>query len=218
MRMGIGCWMATVARDAHRRTFAVAASTAVHVVVLAALYWRLGCAPQAYETPTMRVELAPRWLLSERRRPETAPTAPTAAPTIPLKPAVSPPRPAQQPSDLGDVAPLIQPMAPTTDAPDVRSVLRRATGCDHAGFLALSPAERQTCLDRLAKDRGAASGSAQVRLDLDTYGRYARVPQDPILSRKPKNGCVARMKEEDVVAIGASKQEWVAGIGCALSF
>ncbi|MGH6910517.1 MAG: hypothetical protein ACREEG_10045, partial [Phenylobacterium sp.] len=104
----------------------------------------------------------------------------------------------QSPQDAGEAA-------------GVRNALRGLGGCGHADLLALSPAERQACLDRLAK----APGGGELRLDLDRRGYAAAKTQEPYLQRKPKNGCK--------VGAGGSTtpsglQGVAGGIGCALSF
>ena len=51
-------------------------------------------------------------------------------------------------------------------------------------FASGSRAEREACLDRLAK---AQEASGPYRLNLDRRGAFARKDIEPFLARKPKN-------------------------------
>ena len=78
-------------------------------------------------------------------------------------------------------------------------------------LLALSPAERQVCLDRLAK----APSGGPIALNLDRHGDAAGKDQEPYLARKPRNGCKIGAGG-DTTPSGV--QGVAAGVGCALSF
>lgn len=201
--------MADLAMDARPaaapgRNLAIALSIAAHVVVFLALFWKFGAAPTYAELPAMNVQLAP--LPTSRPKPERATrrhlarvvpnSASSNAPPALVSPAAEPPAP----------------QAASQPPPDsMRNVLRRAAGCDPAALVGLSPAERDACLDRLAKGRGGPSG-----LNLDRRGDYAAAKNPaPYLTRKPRNGCKATGAGD---AAPSGDQGLKAGVGCAWSF
>jgi hypothetical protein len=193
-------------RAAPARSLAIAVSVVAHALAALALFWRLGAAPTYQELPAMNVQLAPlptsrpppeRSTRTTRPHPARVPpnSVPSNVPPVLVSPAEEPPAPqaAPQPSD------------------SMRNVLRRAAGCEPAALVGLSPAERDACLDRLAKGRGGPSG-----LNLDRRGDYAAAKNPtPYLTRKPKNGCKAT-GAGDVAPSG--DQGFKAGVGCAWSF
>jgi hypothetical protein len=154
----------------------------------------------------MNVELAP-WSRTSPAPP--APVKPSKA-----KPAPYPARPnlppvlSQPPSEARPVDAV--PQAPGEEETSrLRNALRRGAGCEHADLLGLSAAERQACLDQLAKAQAGGS-----RLNFDLRGGYARNPQ-PFLERRPKSGCKVRAGG-DKAPMG---EEGVAGgLACAWSF
>jgi len=198
-------------RAAPARGLAIAVSVVAHALAALALFWKLGAAPTYQELPAMNVQLAP-WPQAARRPPppkpeqtQRPPAKASPAPSV-LPPVLS--RPAVSARELGAV-----PQAPPSEGEgaNVRNALRGLGGCSYADMLALSPAERQGCLDKLAK----APGGGELRLDLDGRGYAAAKTQEPYLQRKPKNGCK--------VGAGGSTtpsglQGVAGGIGCALSF
>ena len=93
----------------------------------------------------------------------------------------------------------------------MRKALRGLGACSLADMLALSPSERQACLDRLAK----APGGGPMALNLDRRGYAAGKAQEPYLQRKPRNGCKIGAGGDTVPS---GNQGVAAGIGCALSF
>lgn len=185
------------------RNLAIAVSVVAHVLVLLALFWKFGSAPTYAELPAMNVQLAPR----PKTRPPPRP--PTKATTRP--PAHVSPRLEAAPPGLS--RPVLEPPAPETapPAPAVRDVLRKAIGCDPAMLARLSAAEREACLDRLAK---APAGGAMA-LNLDRRGYAAGKAQEPYLQRKPRNGCKIGAGG-DTTPSGV--QGVAGGVGCALSF
>jgi len=132
-----------------------------------------------------------------------------ATPNLPSEPPPIPPRPFEAP-------PAAAP-GPGADAnAGLQAALRHRFGCDHAAFAGLSPAERQDCLDRLARNRTADIGKVPATLNLDRRGDYA-ASQNPVpyLNRRPTNGCKT-MAAGDQAPDG--RQGATAGVGCALSF
>ncbi len=193
-------------RAAPGRNLAIAVSIAAHVLAFLALFWKFGAAPTYAELPAMNVQLAPPPASRPSPEPSTRTTKPHLARTLPnAAPPNLPPAP---------VNPAPEAAAPEVaqQPPDgVRNVLRRAAGCDPAALVGLSAAEREACLDRLAKGRGGPSG-----LNLDRRGDYAAAKNPaPYLTRKPRNGCKATAAG-DVAPSG--DQGAKAGIGCAWSF
>ena len=192
------------ARD---RSLAIALSVAAHVLAFLALFWKFGASLAYPETPVMNVELAP-W-----SRTSPAPPPPVKSPkTKPnpihpnLPPVLTQPLSEARPVDAVPQAPV--PQTPGDEASRLRSALRRGAGCEHADLLGLTAAERQACLDRLAKAQGGGA-----RLNFDLRGGYAKNPQ-PFLERRPKNGCKARAGG-DTAPMG--EQGVASGIACAWS-
>ena len=205
--------MADLAMDARPaaapgRNLAVAVSVVAHVLVLLALFWKFGAAPTYAELPAMNVQLAP-WPqtrpppkpVKTHRGPAKVTPERSLLPPVLARPAIS----AQEPSPVPQTPPS------EGEAAGVRKALRGLGGCAHVDLLALSPAERQTCLDRLAK----APRGGELRLDLDRRGYAAAKTQEPYLQRKPKNGCKIGAGG-DTTPSGV--QGVAGGIGCALSF
>ena len=194
------------------RRLALAASVAGHMVAALALFWHLGATLNSPNIPVMNVELA---------RPSRPPPRPVgqaakaarvvgrATPNAPPETPPVPPRPFE--------APPAAPPGPDADASaGLQAALRRRFGCDHAAFAGLSAAERQDCLDRLARRRTADIGKVPAALNLDRRGDYA-ASQNPVpyLNRRPKDGCKT-MAAGDQAPDG--RQGAAAGVGCALSF
>jgi len=196
-----------VARD---RSLAIALSVAAHVLAFLALFWKFGASLAYPETPVINVELAPWSRASPAPPPPVKPpkAKPVRNPIRPnLPPVLAQPLSEARPADAVAQAPV--PQAPGDEASRLRNALRRGAGCEHADLLGLTAAERQACLDQLAK---AQAGAA--RLNFDLRGGYAKNPQ-PFLERRPKNGCKPRAGG-DKAPMG---QEGVAGgLTCAWSF
>jgi hypothetical protein len=195
------------------RRLALAASVVGHLGAALALFWHLGAALNAPSIPAMNVELArpsrppPRL---ERQARQVTRLVGRAAPNAPPETTPIAPRPFEAPL----AAP---PPGPDADArAGLQAALRRRFGCDHAGFASLSAAERQDCLERLARNSAADVGKVPATLNLDRRGDFA-ASQNPVpyLNRRPKNGCKA-MAAGDQAPDG--RQGPAAGVGCAFSF
>lgn len=188
------------------RNLAIAVSVVAHVLVLLALFWKFGSAPTYAELPAMNVQLAPRPKTRPPPKPmkterASAKASPERLPPVLARPAIG----AQEPSPVQQAPPL------EGEAASVRQALRGLGGCSHADLLAMSPSERQACLDRLAK---APAGGAMA-LNLDRRGYAAGKAQEPYLQRKPRNGCKIGAGG-DTTPSGV--QGIAGGVGCALSF
>jgi hypothetical protein len=199
------------------RALAVALALSIHAVLFAGLLWRFEAVPKDYAPPVISVELTrPRWMDIPRRRSYPPADSPVAARTFlpPPRPELAP-APADQPPGPG-AAP---PSDPEGGSAGLRQTLRGVIGCDHAGFLGLSAAERQHCQDRLARDQTVDVHAARPGLDLSRRGAFAkRDGPDPFLAREPKNGCAPNVKETETGTAGAVRQDWTAGINCAWAF
>ncbi len=199
------------------RALALAVALVAHAVLLTALLWRFETWPAEYATPTMEVVFVPPPLARTPRPARSPATIADRAPRPPPElhvPAAPIPSP---------IVPLPAPLSPPSDAPEVRQALRGLVGCDHAGFLGLSDAERERCRDRLARTRGGDARSAQIELDLARRAAAAKGPEkEGFLARTPHNGCVPRVKEkemgEQVARADLGRQDWTTGIACAWSF
>ena len=176
--LSVDLWLSAPAR----RNLAIAASVVVHVLVFLALFWKFGSVPTYAEPPVINVQLTP-WTQTLRRRPPPPKTA--TPPRAPTTTGPVPPTVLARPAVAADANPVPQAPAPADPgAAGLRNALRGLTGCDHADMLSLSPAEREACLNRMAK--GAEAG--RQGLNLDMRGAYAKNPI-PYLNRKPHNGC-----------------------------
>ncbi|MDB5416974.1 MAG: hypothetical protein JWP50_393 [Phenylobacterium sp.] len=189
------------------RTLAIAASIALHALVLLLLVWRLGTAPRLAEAPVMSVELTPPWPEAVRR--------PAEAPRRRTRPAVRPKVSTAAPDDRPAITrpDLRAPSGPVAPSPGdgVRQALR-GLGCEHAALLGLTPEERRRCEDRLAEAARRQGGPA--RLNLDVRGAFGR-DAEPYLQRRPKNGCKLRAGG-DVAPMGEVGA--ATGVACAWSF
>ncbi len=189
------------------RTLAIAASVALHALVLLLLVWRLGTAPHVADAPAMSVELTPPWpkatrppapkVRRERAAPRPVPRASTAPPDV--RPRITVP-------DTREATGF----APPLPGDGVRRVLR-GLGCEHAALLGLTPEERRRCEDRLAE---AARHPGPAGLNLDTRGAFGR-EAEPYLQRRPKKGCKMRAGG-DVAPMGEVGA--ATGVSCAWSF
>lgn len=190
------------------RNLAIAVSVAAHVLIFLALFWKFGAAPTYAELPAMNVQLAP-WPrtrpppkpIRTQRAPAKASPERSVLPPVLARPAIGP----QEPSPVPQAEPQ------EGEAAGVRKALRGLGGCSHADLLALSPSERQTCLDRLAK----APGGGAMALNLDRRGYAAGKAQEPYLQRKPRNGCKVGAGGDTTPS---GLQGVAGGVGCALSF
>jgi hypothetical protein len=188
------------------RTLAIAASVALHALVLLLLVWRLGTAPHTAEAPVMSVELTPPWPDAVRhpapdvRRERAAVVPKAAAPPAEVRPMIPVP-------DTREANGVVAP----SPSDGVRQALR-GLGCEHAALLGLTPEERRRCQDRLAEAARRQGGPA--RLNLDARGAFGR-EAEPYLQRRPKNGCKLRAGG-DVAPMGEVGA--ATGVACAWSF
>ena len=189
------------------RNLAIAVSVAVHVLVFLALLWNFGTVPTYSEPPVMNVELA---------RPFSRRPPPVPVPAVSTKPerarATADLPVLSQPAPTPDaVAAVPQPPEAADESVRLRNALRSRAGCDQAALLNLSPAERQACLDRMAK---APNGDRPPGLNLDMRGGYAKNPT-PYLIRKPHNGCKVGAGGDSAPS---GDRGTAAGVKCAWSF
>jgi hypothetical protein len=188
---------------------ALLASAVFHVALLV----RYLPPPPVYrEAPSIEVSLVPPLRTDRARRAVARPGRPdsrdalTRAEPVPLIPSLSPSPAgaATAPSTSGgDGAPSDADLAAKG-----RQVFRGLRGCDRAG---MTREERERC----EAERWARAAPASPRLNLDPSGRYAKNPE-PFLSRRPKEGCRARMAG-DVDGMG-NDSNVRAGVTCVVPF
>lgn len=185
-----------------RRGVVLAASAALHAVLLAWILWQLDWRAPPAQVPAVNVQLV-RLRPPPARRP-ASPARGQAQRPAPHNPRIAPP-PTIAPAPLAPV-----PEAPSAEAAG-RGVLRGLLGCRNADLLALSPAERARCREALAR---ADARDSAARLNLDPTGRFVE-DAEPYLARRPKKGCKPRAGGD----VTPSGDHGVAGgITCAVPF
>jgi len=194
---------------ARRRNAAsgLAVSLLAHVLMLTALVAGLRIYQPPAPTPPIELQLLPPL---DVQRPPLKP--------VPLKRAASarPAAPAAPPSASAVAAepaarPVETPAPSVADAEQLRGVLRGLLGCERPALL--KEGERRACDQRASRPAMALS-----TVDPDNRARYvAAQNREPFLARKPHNGCVLRVGDQDE---GTTSQggSIAAGIACAWSF
>jgi len=210
------------------RNLAVALSAIAHVAVVFLWLWDTRPSQLIPGSPTMNVELVrdwpaePRAARAERSRVATSEAGPRATKPGDARSRLPTPRPLDiprnaEPGDRADAGPPA--VRPDEDAAAVRTLLRGVLGCGHQALLHMSPSEREACDERLAAARQTDRDRRFSQLNLDKRGAFAASKvHEPLLARTPKNGCEPRVKENQIGALGVVRDEWVASVGCALSF
>jgi hypothetical protein len=120
-------------------------------------------------------------------------------------------------------APLQSPPAPPEAAPDgqqLQNALRGLVGCADPKAYGLTREQREACDQRLAAAKPAPLGhpySAEELAQFEVENKY-----DPIIVRKPRNGCLPRVADRPAAGNAApptrSGATTAFGIGCAWSF
>ncbi|MBI1685897.1 hypothetical protein [Caulobacter hibisci] len=184
------------------------ASILFHAALLAALAHYKAPPPRRDEKPPLEVSLiSPSRSQRDARPAERSPQTPRphVAPQVPATPAtVAPPAP------VGPAAPAPSPAGTGEDAiaARVRQALGGRRGCERAG---LTREARERC----QAQQWAGVAPADPRLNLDPTGRFARAPE-PFLSRRPKDGCRARLTG-DADGMGNDSNAR-AGVTCVVPF
>jgi hypothetical protein len=186
-------------------------SAVFHVVLLVFLVRYLPPPPVYRDAPSIEVSLVPPLRTDRSHRAVARPGPPDSrdvlarAEPVPPIPSLSPSPAgaATAPSTSGDGAPSDADLAAKG-----RQVFRGLRGCDRVG---MTREERERC----EAERWARAAPASPRLNLDPSGRYARNPE-PFLSRRPKDGCRARMAG-DVDGMG-NDSNVRAGVTCVIPF
>lgn len=206
-------------RSGAARTAAIALSVVFHLVLLALLVrYAARTTPAQVEPPTIQALLFPTARPDRDRRDRVRPASPgdrdaraRAGRKALLAQALSPgeaasiaPGVALPPTGMGagaDVAAGAQPR------------LRGLGGCARPD---LTRREREDCEARRWADAAPSStAQADPHLNLDLTGRYAKNPE-PFLSRRPSNGCRARLTGETDVR--GDDQNYRAGVTCVKPF
>ncbi len=183
---------------------AIAASVAVHAILLVIFVQGLGSWSPSTDGPITTVELAPRPPAQPRKptsRPRRARKAPQAS--VDLRP--EPPAPDAR--ETGEASP---PPAESLSG-GARQSLRYLVGCERAALFHLTSEERRHCEDQTMAARRA---SVPLRLNLIPRGQYLGDPE-PYLSRRPRNGCKVRAAG---VKAPMGQEGPATGITCARPF
>jgi hypothetical protein len=182
-------------------------SLVAHLLVLTALVAGLRTYQPRAATPPIELRILPPWPVQRppakpvaaKRAASARDSAPAAPPSVSAVAAEPAARPVETP------APSI------ADAEQLRGVLRGLLGCDRPALL--KEEERRACDQRAARPAMALS-----TVNPDNLARYvAAQNREPFLAKKPHNGCVLRVGDQDQ---GATSQggSIAAGIACAWSF
>jgi hypothetical protein len=180
-----------------RRALATALALCAHLMALLLLGWRIPrlAAPEpaddhgpAVEVTLLRPPSPPRDIPAKAaaRALKSSPR-PVASPRVLVAPT-----PEAPPLAAPDQKPPAPPPADNSlDNPRLRDALRGGVGCADPAAYHLSREERAACDQRLAAARPAPVGPqfrAEELAQFDAENRY-----DPIVVRKPHNGCLPRV-------------------------
>lgn len=213
-----------------RRAWAMGLAACAHLLALVGMGWRIpklaGPSPAEEHSPAMEVTLVRP---QTPRRLQAAPTASRPAPSTPPAPPPASSRVLITPAPGAPAlsAPLQSPPAPAPEAvPDgqrLREALRGALGCTDPQGYRLTREERAACDQRLAAAGPAPLQrpfSAEELAQFDAENKY-----DPVLVRKPHNGCLPRVADRPAATTTGgpppptrSGATTAFGIGCARSF
>jgi hypothetical protein len=190
-----------------RAATAVLASLAAHIALLGVLAWRLTAQREFAEPPVMQVAIVR--LPSARREP--TPIPPEARREAPRSPVVQHAPPQAMAASPLQAAPAIPPAAP--GPPDGQKVLRGLFACNAASLARASREDRRRCEERAG---ALAANTAEPRLKLDK-GFVDDSTLEPVLIRKPSNGCRVRVAGDKPRPMGDQKGV-TTGVGCAFQF
>jgi len=204
--------------QARRWTLGVVVSVAANTGFLAIL--ALSGRIQSDYEPGRAIEVQltlPTMPVARRNRPSATQTGPKRGLS---RPAPRPAATATQP-----IEPTL-PAAPATPAAnaDLAAALRRGLGCDHADFMALTPAEREHCRDRLAAATERASETASLGVEpgkraiFEAAAERDRFLQHPFLAEKPKKGCRPRVAADNPASSAPGPQGVTFGVSCGVQF
>ena len=176
-----------------RRAWATAAAVCAHLLALLALGWRIPklAAPSpaedrspAFAVTLVRPEVRPKTPSPGRAAPappssqrvliSPTPGAPTLSAPTPSVPEQTPPAPAPPEANAGDQR--------------LRNTLRGLVGCADPAAYHLTREEREACDRQLAAAKPAPVSrqySAGELAQFDAENKY-----DPVLARRPHNGCL----------------------------
>jgi hypothetical protein len=194
---------------ARRRNAAggLALSLLAHALALTALIAGLRVYQPPAATPPIELQLLPP-LFAQRPPVKPVPSKPAAS-TRAAAPAAPPSASAVAAAPAA--RPVETPEPSIANAEQLRGVLRGLLGCDRPATL--KEDERRACDQRASRPAMALS-----TVDPDNRARYvAAQNREPFLAKKPHNGCVLRVGDQDE---GTTSQggSIAAGIACAWSF
>ena len=183
---------------------AVAASLAIHGVLLVIFVQSLGSWAPFTDGPVMTVELAPQ--------PHAHASHPTSLPRRKRKVTRAGANRSPEPP-APDSHETIRASPPPAAAPGggARQALRYLVGCENAAFFGLTPEERRHCEDQVIAQRSA---STSLQFNLIPRGQSVGDPE-PYLNRRPRNGCKVRAAG---VKAPMGQEGPATGITCARPF
>lgn len=206
-----------------RRAWSMGLAACAHLLALLLLGWRIPklAAPSETEDHSAAIEVT---LVRPQARPRTqaaaasprpAPSAPRASPRVLVAPTPGAPALSAPVQSL----PTPAPSEAAADGRRLQDALRGAVGCTDPEVYHLSREQRAACDRRLAAAKPAPVGrqfSAEELAQFDAENKY-----DPILVRKPHNGCLPRVGDTPAAGAGVAARSGASttqGINCAWSF
>jgi hypothetical protein len=207
-----------------RRAWATVLASCAHLLALLFLGWRIPKVAER-EPASDRSAAVEVTLVRPSARPRARPTAEAPRPAPSAPPSASPrvliaPTPGAPPLTAPEPAPPAPPDAGAkADDQRVQNTLRGLVGCADTAAYRLTREERAACDQRLAAATPAPVGkpySAEELAQFDAENRY-----DPILARRPHNGCLPGAgdrpaSDAHVSARGGATTAF--GLRCAWSF
>ncbi len=204
-----------------RHAWAMGLAACAHLLALLLLGWRIpklaAPAPSEDRSVAMEVTLV-RPQVRQRLPPRAGPagpsrSAPRALPRVLVTPTPGAPAlsaPVQSPPVSPEAAPNGQ---------RLQDALRGLVGCSDPKAYGLTGQQREACDRRLAAAKPAPLArqfSAEELAQFDAENKY-----DPILVRKPHNGCLPRVGDTPAAGSGVAASSGATttlGINCAWSF
>jgi hypothetical protein len=190
-----------------RNAASLAVSLVAHGVVLAALVAGIRIYQPPAPAPPIELLLLPPF---PTQRPPVKPVLAKPATSSRVAAPAAPPS-ASTVASTPAARPVETPAPSVADAEQLRGALRGLLGCERRA--ALNDGERRACDERAVRPAMALS-----TVNPDNRARYVAAQNtEPLLAKKPHNGCVLRVGDQDQ---GSTSQggSFAAGLACAWSF